>query len=442
MKALNRRSTRGSEIKIAVKKDVHRADIRFSKAISPPDRERVVGMQSQKPSLRSRLSWPAKTDSFLGGVLATIARHFAAASASLWQCDEGTGALHLQGWYCQRGSSARNALEHGRRLEQGMKVGRLGRKLNTKWQPIRVNLAESQALLFIPLAQEGDTHGVIGLTLSKATAKELDRIETVHLLSAQIVLAWKLAHILDRKLHSAIAEERTRIARDLHDTLAQTFTSILIQADLADEAISGCQEEARRIILRTRDLAQKALVETRRVVLGLRPAPVEKSCPVEILQQLTNEFNSVGGNVQAEFCWEGSVPALPAEMHTNLFHIAQEALTNVLKHAHATRVQIKFTARTESLRLVVRDDGVGFDVSVAAQNGDCCGLRGIKERANLMGGWLNLSSQPSRGSQVVVTFPLGLTSIAIEANDGSSQQTLVAKGGAKGKDRARSRSLR
>lgn len=349
------------------------------------------------------LSEPEVANAFLGRVLATLAEHCAACSASFWDYEKSTGTLRLRSCYGQlAGSEGTN--EDWQQPSQSLKVDRFWREIINKGQPTIFSLTQGRTLLLIPIADERGPQGLIGLSGAKARAKGWGRIETTHLLAQQAILAWKLTRLMDCMLHSAVSEERARIARDLHDTLAQAFTSILIQVDLADEILSENRKGARRQIQRTRQLASNGLVEARRAVLGLRPC-IESTCLLEALQHLTDEFNSVGSGVRAKLRCHGSAPTVPPEIHAHLFRIAQEALTNVLKHAHATRVRIELSAGARSLRLAIVDDGCGFKFP-ANEEGPGWGLKGIKERARLLGGCLSVRTKPSQGTQVSVSLPI------------------------------------
>jgi len=122
------------------------------------------------------------------------------------------------------------------------------------------------------------------------------------------------------------------------------------------------------------------------------------------LQELAAEI-TYDTQVRAEFCLRGTVPSLPAEMDSQLFRIAQEALANVLKHARSSKAWIELSADSENLRLCIEDDGCGFNPRSAKVRQDF-GLRGMQERARLIGGYLTVDSWPGTGSRIQVTIPL------------------------------------
>lgn len=211
--------------------------------------------------------------------------------------------------------------------------------------------------------------------------------------------------IFDDTKHSLILEERKRIARDLHDILAQSFTSILIQIELAEEMLLKGRPETRQHLLRMRQLARKGLIDVRRALFGLQPRSWEKCCLVEAMEQLKAEFNAAGDGVRAEFSRRESMPDLPMAIQGHVLCIAQESLTNVLKHASATRVRVELIASLDSLELNIVDNGAGFDPSKMGMPGGL-GIRGMQERAGLMGGRLSVSSRAGRGTRVRLTVPL------------------------------------
>lgn len=207
--------------------------------------------------------------------------------------------------------------------------------------------------------------------------------------------------IFDDKMHSLILEERKRIARDLHDILAQSFTSILIQIELAEEMLLKGRPETQQHLLRMRQLAHKGLLDVRRALFGLQPRSWDKCCLVEAMEQLTAEFNAAGDGVRAEFSRRESMPNLPMAIQGHVLRIAQESLTNVLKHASATKVKIELIASLDSLELNILDNGAGFPFKMGIPGG--LGIRGMQERATLMGGRLRVSSSAGRGTRVRLT---------------------------------------
>lgn len=354
---------------------------------------------------------------FVNNVLAAVAEQWASSAATLWRYEKGRNILCLEASYRGRrltdGKAPIPSCQPGRSL----KAGPLWQELSSRRLPMTFNVADNrcallrkvisvagmQRLLLVPLTDENDTVGLIGIALP-AKATELEKSKTVRLFSQQIVAAWKLADLLNGKVHSGICEERKRIARDLHDSLAQSFSSILIQADLAEELVPRSAEQARQHILRARELATEGLTNARRAVFGLRRKSLENCNLAEALERLAAEFSHAGRGLQVEFLPRYPFPAVAPETEAHLLGIAQESLTNILKHSRATSVEIELASHSRYLELNICDNGLGFDVSTAGMTGGL-GIRGMQERASLMGGRLRVNSSTGRGTQVRLTVP-------------------------------------
>ncbi|HLI27178.1 MAG TPA: histidine kinase [Chloroflexota bacterium] len=213
-----------------------------------------------------------------------------------------------------------------------------------------------------------------------------------------------------------VAEERNRLAREIHDTLAQGLTALTLQLEMADALLDDAPERARGSIQRALQLARANLQEARRSVLDLRAAPLEGLSLPEALEQLAAEFTRDHG-VPCAATIQGLQGRLPARLETGLYRLAQEALANVAKHARPSRVDLRLVQQPGRLELIVADDGVGFDprAPVCAGPHGGFGLAGMRERAALLGGQLVVDSAPGRGTRVVVQVPLAAGRAVIPA---------------------------
>jgi signal transduction histidine kinase len=197
------------------------------------------------------------------------------------------------------------------------------------------------------------------------------------------------------------------VARDLHDTLAQGITGILLQMNLAEETVVQNQQEALRHIRRAQELARSCLGDARHLVSSLQPRCLKEHCLASALQQLAAEVTSDTA-VQVEFSVQCAAPDLFPAMEAELLHIAQEALTNILKHAASSKVRIELTSDPQTVRLSIKDDGRGFDTSAATLTRGF-GLAGMQERASKIGGKLEIRSKLGCGTQIQVIVPAGKT---------------------------------
>jgi two-component system NarL family sensor kinase len=204
----------------------------------------------------------------------------------------------------------------------------------------------------------------------------------------------------------ARAEERARLAREIHDTLAQGLTAIALNIEGAMHRLETHPDQARERLEQALAMARENLEDARRSVLDLRGAAQLEGKPLaEALAGLARAFTSDTGipaTVQST-----NVDGLSLRVESELFRIAQEALTNVRKHARAHSVQIGLRKRGTSLTLSVRDDGRGFVVS-EARHADGQGVVGMRERARVLGGHLTISSGPGKGTRVTARVPVEL----------------------------------
>ncbi|HEY9909769.1 MAG TPA: CHASE2 domain-containing protein [Thermosynechococcaceae cyanobacterium] len=208
--------------------------------------------------------------------------------------------------------------------------------------------------------------------------------------------------ISDRKRaeKASILDERNRMAREIHDTLAQAFTGILLHIGAAAEEIP---EES--VIIQTHletvdELARTGLSEARRSVAALRPKLLEEGGLFNALKHLTTQMkSSTNTNITCEII--GATHALSPDVENHLLRIGQEALTNAVKYAHATQIHVELACEDTQCVLRIKDNGQGFDVDQASHT-DGFGLLGMSERVEQMGGELVIQSQPGQGTEVVV----------------------------------------
>jgi PAS domain S-box-containing protein len=211
-----------------------------------------------------------------------------------------------------------------------------------------------------------------------------------------------ITDISDRKLAEAasILEERNRMAREIHDTLAQAFTGILLHIGAATELITKNPERAKTHMETIDELARTGLAEARRSVTTLRPKLLEEGDLYHALIHLTVQMKS-STNTQITCEIIGVVYALSPDVENNLLRIGQEALTNAVKYAHASAIQLELVYEETQCLLKIKDDGQGFEVEqVYPMKG--FGLLGMSERVEQIGGELIIHSQPDRGTEIIV----------------------------------------
>jgi signal transduction histidine kinase len=196
--------------------------------------------------------------------------------------------------------------------------------------------------------------------------------------------------VLALKRHGQV-EERRRLAHELHDTLAQGLAGVVLQLEAAEQYLA--EGDAARLVARARETAGACLVDTRRAVAALRPAPLDDATLVDALRGLATD---------ASFAVRGKVRHCHPSVEVVALRVVQEALANTRKHAAAGSVSVLVEYRAEALYLVVRDDGHGFDPAAASAG---VGLPTMRERVAAVGGTLSVTSAPGDGTTVRATLP-------------------------------------
>ena len=199
---------------------------------------------------------------------------------------------------------------------------------------------------------------------------------------------------------SAQEGERLRIARELHDEIGQTLTAIALEAERNADAADADDRDA---WARAARLAQQSVEDVRRIARRLRPEALDDLGLVNAFIALCNRIAEAGG-ITVDRSLPDSLPPLPPEVDLVLYRVAQEALTNVIRHADARSAAVTLEANEGRLRLSVRDDGRGMDVAAHAAGSN--GLIGMRERAMLVGGTLTVESAPGRGTAVTLELPV------------------------------------
>ena len=204
---------------------------------------------------------------------------------------------------------------------------------------------------------------------------------------------------------ASILEERNRMAREIHDTLAQAFTGILIQVDAATQVLTDDVEATQAHLDTIEELARTGLSEARRSVTALRPQLLEEGDLSSALERLVNQMR-VATNTALIYSVQGTAYSLPTEVENNLLRIGQEALTNATKYANANEIRVELVYNDTQCRLQVKDDGQGFGVVGVSMSGGF-GLLGMSERAERIGAQLAIESQPRQGTEIIVIVNRG-----------------------------------
>jgi PAS domain S-box-containing protein len=358
-------------------------------------------------------------EKFIGQMLSTIARLLNAQSVVLWLLDKSTDSLLL-----------RSASEDGNLPGPDPEHPFIKDPLMWKQNPVMQELIftgapvvcddietdprvsgdwadylkrkRTRRFLAVPMFIGGEVRGFVGIRHFYGGSYRPEEIELTQALAHQVMLALQLNEFAEQGHRAAVFEERNRMARDIHDTLAQGFTGVIVQLEAAEDAISlGSRKEADNHLHRAGELARRSLSEARRSVHALRPQALQEHNFWEALKG-TIKNTTVGTALHTTFEAKGKLPELPQSWQENLLHIGQEALTNTLKYAHARNFETRLSYKAKELRLELRDDGNGFKIK---DRHDGVGLTGMRERVEQMGGELEITSSRGKGTKITVVLP-------------------------------------
>jgi two-component system NarL family sensor kinase len=262
----------------------------------------------------------------------------------------------------------------------------------------------------IPLYARGKKLGVLNVASTDWREPSAEDLYLLNTVGDLVSMAVERARLFARSARLGAVEERSRLARELHDTLAQGLTAIALQLESADALLDSDAERKRvqAAVRKALRLTRSNLEETRRSVQDLRAVPLEGKTLAEALSALAADRNRSGPpEVRCEIA--GEARPLPVRIENGLYRMAQEALTNALSHAAASHILLRLETVPHHLHLLIEDDGQGFDADTCDPprgSLEHYGLVGMNERARLLGGTFRLESEPGEGTRIVVDIPL------------------------------------
>ncbi|GAC1479832.1 MAG: hypothetical protein NVS1B12_17430 [Acidimicrobiales bacterium] len=228
-----------------------------------------------------------------------------------------------------------------------------------------------------------------------------DEVERVERLASRTGVAVELSRLWDERLELAVLDDRSRLAAELHDSVSQTLFSMGLLAAAASEALGDDPVTTRDLLEQIRDLAGSAVAELRSIIFELRPPVLEEVGLAAVLTQHVDVLRRIHrGEIELEV--DGARRLRP-RIEREVLRIAQEALGNAVRHAHATTIWVELTFGADALHLRVRDDGLGFEPT---PTGGHLGLITMEERARAVGGRLTVTSG-NDGTNVDVEVPVG-----------------------------------
>ena len=404
------------------------AELRTQQALLKAQQDRVAELVKTNQALKNsldRLAAAPDLEAFLGYVLTEISQQFDGKTASLHLFDPDNQTLHLHQWVAQgRVYSKQEFHQFGPLAEPIVVTG------STAWAflqqhkfPLVINRDNAHQYLFpgtkdwqLDWAEREELQSGINILLSSGetplgmlcmfsasrstfTSEEL---EIAQALSHQATLAIQLTQLAAEAQQSAVLGERNRLARDIHDTLAQSLGGIVLHLQAADSIYTTELQDKQTHVTQARQLAKQALSEARRSVQALRPQLLEQTTLDQAINSLLQQLTS-HSPLQITYQLHGSPYGLPPEVEAHLLRISREAITNSLRHAQATELVVDFTYEPRQVQLRIQDNGQGFDTTLPTFG---YGLITMQERAQQISARLHLSSQRGQGTIVQVTLPI------------------------------------
>ena len=269
-----------------------------------------------------------------------------------------------------------------------------------------------QLVVGVPLIAKEKMVGMLVLSTRTPRALTPEESSLLSAIGQQIGIAVENARLYEQAEQAAAITERSRLARELHDSVTQLLYSVTLYAEAAAQLLeAGKTTMASKHLGDLRDTAQEALREMRLLIFELRPLELEKMTLVAAIRARLDAVESRGG-MRVDMHIEGE-ERLPRAMQAELYHIVQEALNNTLKHSNAKQVSVALRFAENETCLQIQDDGAGFDLANAQQSGGL-GLLGMQERAQKIGGTLCIASEPGKGTTITIRVP-----VVVQENGGT-----------------------
>lgn len=256
----------------------------------------------------------------------------------------------------------------------------------------------------IPLYAHGKKLGVFNVASEGWQQLSPENLRILYTVGDLLGMAIERARLFAHSAEIGAVEERIRLAREIHDTLAQGLAGITLQLETAQALLEGdaASEKIRASIDQALLSARRNLEEARRSVMDLRAAPLEGRSLPEALAWLATSFNQ-RGPAHFEYHLQGANQPMPNRIEAGLYRVAQEALENIIRHSGARRAALNLLIATDHVILEILDDGQGFEPKQIPAGR--FGLVGLNERVHLLGGRLEIKSTPGAGTALRVTVP-------------------------------------
>jgi two-component system NarL family sensor kinase len=256
----------------------------------------------------------------------------------------------------------------------------------------------------IPIYTSSNHLGVLNVASPDWRALSEDELRILHITGDLLGVAIERARLFEKSAEIGALEERNRMAREIHDTLAQDLAGISMQLETAEALLEDVPDstELQHVIHRALGLTRSSLEEARRSVLDLRGEALEGKSLVAALDQLVDQFRHEHV-VEIRLVTIGGSQPIPAAVEIGLYRVAREALLNAVNHGYPERISIRLTAQPDQVAMDISDNGRGFDAGEIGPGK--FGLRGIHERVSLLGGHLEIQTAVGSGTQIRIQVP-------------------------------------
>jgi len=320
------------------------------------------------------------------------------------------------------------------RIRQGsplvLRVSRLPAPERVVWEHQGI-----RSVLLLPLITSSNVQdGLLMIASRRIYGFSRVRMRTYLTIGAQVALVMENFRLIEQAQQAGVSRERQRLARDIHDTLAQAFTSIVMKLEAAEARMPSDLNAVQQYLDQARSIARESLTEARRYMWALRSEPLEHTSLPETLRRLAERWSQESG-VVASVTVTGTPHSLTPDIKLTLLRVAQEALINCRKHARARQVVMTVSYMNNLVTLNVQDDGIGFDLahlrpSSSEQSAGGFGLMGMRERVEQLRGTLMIESAPGEGCTLMAAVPVagsqhtGEGMEAVEASSPPQRETL------------------
>lgn len=274
--------------------------------------------------------------------------------------------------------------------------------------PVSRSAEGFRSLAAVPLKSRSGIVGVFVLLSLNTHHFKLNQVDFLANIGSQIAVAIENARLYEKVQGVVIVEERERIAKELHDGLAQILGYVITKSEATRQILSK-MAVASEYLVELENVAHDIYTDTREDILGLRTAVSGDRDMVSALREYLTRFSQMHGIKTELEVGDPNIPHLSPQVELQAIRIVQEALSNIRKHAESSRALVKLSTSENEVALIIEDDGKGFNIDEIENTGySKFGIRTIKERAESIHSSLGIESSPGHGTKITLSIPLNL----------------------------------